>query len=87
MPRKVKSPLTPAQRQARLKTKLAKFGVKKVGVKLSESEREMIARAVPLSGCSSREEFIVEALHLRCKSLGLSLSDINQELQERKEQQ
>ncbi len=84
MPRKVKNPLTPAQRQDRLKRKLAKFGIKKVGVKLSESEREMIERAKPLVGITSREEFIVEAIHIRCKELGLSISEINAELKGKK---
>jgi ATP-dependent Zn protease len=73
--------MTPAQRQAKLKQKLDRFGVRKCGVKLSESERAAASEGVHLTGATNREEFLHEAFHFYLKHLGISMPDINQRLQ------
>ncbi|CAH0543154.1 hypothetical protein [Vibrio marisflavi] len=75
-----KIPFTPAQRQARHKRKLEKFGIKKIGFKASRSQRELIRLAGERANCSSREEFILEAITVYAESLGLSLAEINKDL-------
>ncbi len=76
-----KQPLTSRQRQIRYAERLAAFGVKKIYFKASASQREMIRQAVELSGASSREEFILQAIMKFGGELGLSLKAINEELQ------
>lgn len=72
--------LTPSQRQARFKQKLDRFGVKKCGVKLSESERAAAFEGIQLTGTKNREEFLHEAFHFYLQHLGISMPDINQRL-------
>ncbi|EMD1213008.1 hypothetical protein VQD75_004017 [Vibrio alginolyticus] len=72
--------MTPAARQARFKQKLDRFGVKKCGVKLSESERAAAYEGQQLTNCDSREAFLHEAFHFYLKHLGISVPEINKKL-------
>lgn len=72
--------MTPAQRQAKLKQKLDRFGVRKCGVKLSESERAAAFEGIQLTDAKNREEFLHEAFHFYLTHLGISMPDINQRL-------
>ncbi len=77
-----KKPLTPNERQARHKARLARFGVKKIAFKASETQRELIRQGIELAGASSREEFILLAIMKFGAELGLSLKTINEELKQ-----
>ena len=81
--KKKKKTLSGPERQERHKKKLEKFGIKKIGFLASNSEREFIRQCITKAGCSSRQEFIIEAIIAHGSSFGLSMAEVNKELKKR----
>lgn len=80
-PRK-KDKLTGAQRAARHREKLRRFGLNSIALQLTDTERVLLDRLVSINQCSGRKDLITDLLIAEGKKHGLTLKDIKRELDE-----
>lgn len=79
-------PKSNAERYKKFIDKQRRFGSTKVGVFFSQSEKEMLKRAVKAGGFSSMDEFINTTVRKECERLGFDLAAIAQELRDKEQE-
>ncbi|QFT40045.1 MULTISPECIES: hypothetical protein [unclassified Vibrio] len=74
-------PLSSTERGKRHAKKLAKFGIKRIYFRASETQRELVKQLQIITKCSSREELILDALVAYGHQHGLTLKQMKEDLE------